>query len=329
MSDTSTMMRPTALPIDPRIQERLLAVRREEGRRRMRWVVGAVGAAFVILLGLGITRSPLFAVHHVRVTGGVHTSEADVMKVTGLGHHPLMLDLNTSLLSRNLEALPWVAQARVHRHWPSTVTIQVSERTPVALVAAGPGQLALVDGGGRVLATGPAAAPSPPAAPAGAASAGAASASGGRVPAGRAAPPTTVAPGPPPLPRWIPGQLGAALPLIQGVPAAGQPGSSVAGPGIHDALVLAASLPSALGPDQSAQVSAIVGGDGNLRLTTLPGWTVSFGSADQLAAKLLALRTLLERVNLKDIATIDVRVPDAPILTRLGTPSTVSTIPRG
>jgi hypothetical protein len=113
------------------------------------------------------------------------------------------------------------------------------------------------------------------------------------------------------------------------VPAAGQPGSSVAGPGIHDALVLAASLPSALGPDQSAKVRAIVGGDGNLRLTMLPGWTVSFGSADQLTAKLLALRTLLERVSLKDVATIDVRVPDAPILTRLGTPSTVSTIPRG
>lgn len=327
MSDTSTMVRPAALPIDPRIQERLLAVRREEGRRRMRWVVGAVALAFLVLLGLGITRSPLFAVHHVRVTGGVHTSEADVMKVTGLGHRPLMLDLNTGLLSKKLEALPWVAKAEVHRNWPSTVTIQLSERTPVALVAAGPGQLALVDAGGRVLATGPAA--SPPAAPVtpGAPAVPAASSAGGRGQAGRATAPTTVPPAP--LPRWIPGQLGAALPLIQGVTAAGQPGSSVAGAGIHDALVLAAALPSALGPDQSAQVRAIVGGDGNLRLSMLPGWTVSFGSADQLTAKLLALRTLLERVNLKDIATIDVRVPDAPILTRLGTPSTVSTIPRG
>jgi hypothetical protein len=113
------------------------------------------------------------------------------------------------------------------------------------------------------------------------------------------------------------------------VPPAGQPGSSLTGNNIHDALVLAAALAPALGPDQTVQVNAILGGDGNLRLTMVAGWTVSFGSADQLAAKLLALRTLLERVPLKEIATIDVRVPDAPILTRLGAASTVSTIPRG
>jgi hypothetical protein len=112
------------------------------------------------------------------------------------------------------------------------------------------------------------------------------------------------------------------------VTASGPAGSTLAADGIHDALMLATAIPTALGPDQSSQVQAIIAGDGNLRLT-MASWTVSFGSADQLTAKLLALRTLLERVNLRDIATIDVRVPDAPILTRLGTPSTVSTVPRG
>jgi hypothetical protein len=92
---------------------------------------------------------------------------------------------------------------------------------------------------------------------------------------------------------------------------------------------MAAALPTALTSDQRSEIQAIAGGDANLRLIMLPNRTVTFGNADQLAAKLLALRTLLERVNVKDIATIDVRVPDAPILTRLGTPSTVSTIPRG
>jgi cell division protein FtsQ len=290
MTDTSTLVRPDALPIDPRMQERLLAVRREEGRRRLRWVAGAGGVALLIVLGIGLIRSPLFAVHHVRVSGGVHTSEADVLRVTGLGHHPLLVDISSRRLSDQLKALPWVASAQVKRQWPTTVTIHLSERAPVALVGAAGGQVALVDGTGRVLTVSPAAAPGAVAGP---------------------------------------GQAASALPTIRDVAPAGGPGSAVTGPGVGDALAMAAALPAALTSDQRSQIQAIAGGDANLRLIMLPNWTVTFGNANQLAAKLLALRTLLERVNVKDIATIDVRVPDAPILTRLGTASTVSTIPRG
>jgi cell division protein FtsQ len=290
MSDTSTLVRPDALPIDPRMQERLLAVRREEGRRRLRWVAGAGGVALLIVLGIGVLRSPLFIVHHVRVSGGVHTSEADVLRVTGLGRRPLMVDLNSRRVDDQLKALPWVASAQVKRQWPTTVAIHLTERAPVALVGAVGGQVALVDGSGRVLTVSPAAAPGGVAGP---------------------------------------GQAASALPTIRDIAPAGGPGSALSGPGVSDALAMAAALPAALTADQRSQIQAIAGGDANLRLIMLPNRTVSFGNADQLAAKLLALRTLLERVNVKDIATIDVRVPDAPILTRLGTPSTVSTIPRG
>lgn len=290
MSDTSTLVRPDALPIDPRMQERLLAVRREEGRRRLRWVAGAGGVALLIVLGIGVLRSPLFIVHHVRVSGGVHTSEADVLRVTGLGRRPLMVDLNSRRVGDQLKALPWVASAQVKRQWPTTVAIHLTERAPVALVGAVGGQVALVDGSGRVLTVSPAAAPGGVAGP---------------------------------------GQAASALPTIRDIAPAGGPGSALRGPGVSDALAMAAALPAALTADQRSQIQAIAGGDANLRLIMLPNRTVSFGNADQLAAKLLALRTLLERVNVKDIATIDVRVPDAPILTRLGTPSTVSTIPRG
>jgi cell division protein FtsQ len=290
MSDTSTLVRPADIPIDPRMQERLLAVRREEGRRRLRWVAGAGGLALLIVLGIGILRSPLFAVRHVRMSGGVHTSEADVLRVTGLGRHPLLVDIDNGRVSDQLKTLPWVASARVKRQWPTTVTIQLIERAPVALVGAAGGQVALVDGTGRVLAVSPAAAPGAVAGP---------------------------------------GQPASALPTVRDLAPAGGPGSAVTGPGVGDALAMAAALPTALTSDQRSEIQAIAGGDANLRLIMLPNWTVTFGNADQLAAKLLALRTLLERVNVKDIATIDVRVPDAPILTRLGTPSTVSTIPRG
>jgi hypothetical protein len=94
-------------------------------------------------------------------------------------------------------------------------------------------------------------------------------------------------------------------------------------------LTLAAALPAALNAAQLAAQQAIVVGDGNLRLTMSPGVTVTFGTADQLANKLLALRTLLDRVSFKGITGIDLRVPDAPVLTGPSQGSTVSTVPRG
>jgi hypothetical protein len=53
-----------------------------------------------------------------------------------------------------------------------------------------------------------------------------------------------------------------------------------------------------------------------LQAKLMPNITVLFGSIDGLDAKLLTLRTLLERVGLKGAVTLDVRVPAAPVLTR-------------
>ena len=55
--------------------------------------------------------------------------------------------------------------------------------------------------------------------------------------------------------------------------------------------------------------------------------TVEFGPIDQLTAKLVALETVLQQVDLHGTVTIDLRVPDAPVLTRPRQGGTVSTTP--
>lgn len=143
--------------VEPRIRQR----REEVGnRRRRRWsrLVVSVTALFVLLVGAAVAlHSPLLSARHIVVKGAVHTSPAEIETAAVTGHPPL-LDISVSAVATRVEALPWVDRAYVTRDWPDTLTIRVTERTPVAVVAEA-GRWALVDGSGRVLATEPSAPP--------------------------------------------------------------------------------------------------------------------------------------------------------------------------
>jgi cell division septal protein FtsQ len=289
------------LPIDPRIRERLVAVQRAQGRRRLKIMVAIVAVVVLAAAALAATRLPLLAVQHVEVTGDVHTPRASVLAVTRLDRHPQLIDLNSGRLRRELMTLPWVASAQIHRRWPATVAVHLSERRPVAEVTGPEGQPAVVDRDGRVLATGAAVATA-------------------------LAPASALASAPASSPPGAPG-----LPGLKGVGQAGAAGTYLApSSGVRDVLALALALPPVLSASSANQLRAIeIGKQGMLQATLAPGVTVLFGSIDALDAKLLALRTLLERVDLRGVTTLDVRVPTAPSLTHQGQASTVSTIPRG
>ena len=138
--------------MDPRIRRRRIEVTREEGRRRMRVVAASVTVMTVVALAVGATRSPLLDVDRVELVGARHTRGAEVAAATGLGRHPVMVEVDLRTVARRVEALPWVRRAVVHKRWPDTVRIEVTERVPAALVASGDGRWGLVDVSGRVLA---------------------------------------------------------------------------------------------------------------------------------------------------------------------------------
>jgi len=140
--------------IDPRFRQRLIEVRRLEGRRRLRVLTILGGFLAVALVGWGLTRSPFLDVDHVRVTGTVHTTVDDITTASGIHTGMAMFDVDSGDAAARLRAVPWILQAHVQRHWPATVSITVVERTPVAVVPAKSG-MAIVDRAGRVIAVAP------------------------------------------------------------------------------------------------------------------------------------------------------------------------------
>jgi len=107
------------------------------------------------------------------------------------------------------------------------------------------------------------------------------------------------------------GAADPALVEIAGV-SPGRPGTSV---GARDALVVAASLSARLG----AEAARISRGSDGLDLVLRTGAVVHLGSVDELGDKLVALDAILTKARPDPpIATIDVRVPSSPVLTRKG-----------
>ena len=83
--------------------------------------------------------------------------------------------------------------------------------------------------------------------------------------------------------------------------------------GARDGLVLAGALTARLG----AAAGSIGEGSEGLELELRDGIAVRFGSVDELDEKLFALDAILAKARRDPpIATIDVRVPSAPVLTR-------------
>jgi len=138
--------------VHPRVWQRRVAVLRDQGRRRLRWVVAAAVVLLAVCVAVVLLHTPLAAVRQTTVVGAVHTPVAAVVDAAGLADGPPLIDVDPAAAAAKVEALPWVARAAVVRHWPDAVTVTVTERVALGSVARPGGNVALVDASGRVLA---------------------------------------------------------------------------------------------------------------------------------------------------------------------------------
>ncbi len=141
-----------SVPIDPRIRRRRIEVRRSQGRRRLRVLVAVVlllaltGTAWLLL------RSPLLDVDTISIGGAQRTDPAAIWRASGVRSGVAMVDVDESRAARKVEALPWVAEAAVRRHWPNEVSITVTERSALAALRRQDSVgWVLLDASGRVL----------------------------------------------------------------------------------------------------------------------------------------------------------------------------------
>lgn len=247
-------------PIDPRIRARRIEVRKTAGRRKLQRLVDVGVVVVVAALFVGALWTPLLDVDVVEVRGAEHTGTEVVRDRAGVARGDRLVGVDVRVVGERVAALPWVGEAAVHRRVDGTVTIEVTERVPVALVGTGESAV-LVDRQGRVL--GPAV--------------GVVAANG--------------------LPT---------LTSLQGVPAAGAFLDAAADEALVVAERLIASVPGAVATVDVAELSALLH----------QGGVVRFGDATRLDAKLRSLRTVLDQVDLRCLATIDLRLPGSPVLTR-------------
>ncbi len=247
--------------IDPRMRARRIAVQRGVGRRRLQRLVDA-GLLAAVALGFYLAlQSPLLDVDHLQVAGNDHTPRDVIVDAAGLARGDQLVDVDLHAAGQAVADLPWVRTAELHRGIDGAIQVQVTERTPVAVLGQG-AEAVLVDAEGRALA-----------------------------------------------PAADDLALASSLVVIEGLGAL-EPGEFVGDRG-DDALAVAARLGGVV--DLGVRLTVE---DGRLSGLVDPGIQVLFGDAGQLEAKVRSLRTVLDQVDLGCAATIDLRSPGSPVLTR-------------
>ncbi len=267
----TTPLRERSPLVDPRLRARRRDVRRDEGRRRLRRLQVALGALGAAAGTYGLALSPVLDVDRVEVQGAARTGAAAVEEATGIDSGEAMLTLKLARIAGAVEALPWVDTATVTRRWPGELAVTVTERRPLAVVAANAGSWVVVDGDGRQLVV----------------------VDEGAFP---------------------------ELARIVGLDFDPEPGVTMSGD-VLGALELIRLLPAGL----SEGVGQVTVSDRGIELS-LPGQRdnvtlVRFGAPSLLTDKVEALVALADAGVLTgspEPLEVDVRVPDAPVLTRSG-----------
>ncbi len=106
----------------------------------------------ISLAARAATASAGFDVAQVEVTGLTHLKRVDVHVAVAKAGGGSMLFTDVAAIRQGVEALPWVKSATVSRQLPDRMSINIVERTPVALWQFNH-RLSIIDVSGRVLET--------------------------------------------------------------------------------------------------------------------------------------------------------------------------------
>ncbi|WP_310649487.1 cell division protein FtsQ/DivIB [Candidatus Liberibacter sp.] len=71
-----------------------------------------------------------FSVEKVRIIGNIETSEVDVVRRLGLNKDTSLIAFDILAVQKKLLQLPWVSRAEIHKIYPDTIEIHLTERRP-------------------------------------------------------------------------------------------------------------------------------------------------------------------------------------------------------
>ncbi len=115
------------------------AERAARARKRYLSYVLKIAAVIVCVLvvffgSISIYRSNLLAVESVTVSGAEHLTNQEVTQLAAVPDDSTLLRLDTAGICARLEEHPWVQSASISRQFPHSIKIQITERTPAAVV---------------------------------------------------------------------------------------------------------------------------------------------------------------------------------------------------
>ncbi len=128
--------------------------RRLSARLRTYWVLVAIALGGLILGGWWLASAPMFRLKSLTVGDVPRVSRETVIARAALDPRGNVWLLNRGAIERRIEAIPYVATARVHVRFPASVRIDVTQRQPTACVRDAVGERFTIDAASRVLESG-------------------------------------------------------------------------------------------------------------------------------------------------------------------------------
>ena len=114
--------------------------------------IATLGLIVVAIAVLVAVNSPLFSARNIEVTGAGSLGNDRILALAGISPATNLLKVSPGDITGRLEQSPWIKSASVQRSFPSTITVQVVVREPVAEVKSGTKSFATIASDGTVLA---------------------------------------------------------------------------------------------------------------------------------------------------------------------------------
>lgn len=117
-----------------RREERTKRLRRSSRRYAMRFIV-IIGVIVALIAGwAALYNSPAFSIESVQVNGVEHLTSDEMAQLAAVPSGSTLLRVDTETIASRVKQSSWVEDVKINRVFPSTLEINVTERTVMAIV---------------------------------------------------------------------------------------------------------------------------------------------------------------------------------------------------
>ena len=134
--------------VPPSVRRFTARARQRRLRAALPWAIGAGVLLVSGALAWLVYATPVLGVRDVHVIGAELLTPSQVQEAVAVPRDEPLARVDLDQVRARVRSLAAVDRVVVRRSWPSTLVVEIVERTPVAAVPTGPQQFALIDRSG-------------------------------------------------------------------------------------------------------------------------------------------------------------------------------------